>query len=301
MTAVTTVATVQQTFHFDNLLRRGQMQLQGKRVVITGASQGIGAAMAHAFRAQGATVLLVARSQDKLADLGNKIGAEWLVADLTNSTDLDALVARCAGVLGHIDVWVNNAGVETDDAFVHTDRAEIRSLARLNFEAPLMLTRDVLPHMLARGSGHIVMTSSIAGAIPFPGLAAYAGSKAGLTNFSETLRLELKGSGIGLTVVAPGPVDTAMWDRLDTPTSWQQPALTRFRRLMFLPKVDPTTIGVQVVNAVANDKRFVRPKRRFGGYHALNNLPRRMVEVALTGVRMPPLQPTGDPFAAKDQ
>ena len=270
-------------------------------MVITGASQGIGAAMAHAFRAQGATVLLVARSQDKLADLGNKIGAEWLVADLTNSTDLDVLVARCAGVLGHIDVWVNNAGVETDDAFVHTDRAEIRSLARLNFEAPLMLTRDVLPHMLARGSGHIVMTSSIAGAIPFPGLAAYAGSKAGLTNFSETLRLELKGSGIGLTVVAPGPVDTAMWDRLDTPTSWQQPALTRFRRLMFLPKVDPTTIGVQVVNAVANDKRFVRPKRRFGGYHALNNLPRRMVEVALTGVRMPPLQPTGDPFAAKDQ
>ncbi len=272
------------------------MELSGKRVVITGASQGIGAAMAHEFRAQGATVLLVARSQDKLSDLGQKIGAEWLVADLTNNADVDALVGRCVSVLGHIDVWVNNAGVETDDAFVHTDRVDIRSLARLNFEAPLMLTRDVLPHMIARRGGHIVMTSSIAGAIPFPGLAAYSGSKAGLTNFTETLRLELKGTPIGLTVVAPGPVDTEMWDRLDTPTSWQQPALKRFRRLMFLPKVDPSELGAEVVNAVRTNKRFVRPKRRFGGYHALNNLPRRMVEVALTGVRMAPLKPTGDTF-----
>jgi uncharacterized protein len=277
------------------------MELHGKRVVITGASQGIGAAMAREFRAQGATVLLVARSQDKLSDLGQRIGAEWLVADLTSTTDVDALVGRCVSVLGHIDVWVNNAGVETDDAFVHTDRAAIRSLARLNFEAPLMLTRDVLPHMIARESGHIVMTSSIAGVIPFPGLAAYSGSKAGLTNFTETLRLELKGTAIGLTVVAPGPVDTEMWDRLDTPASWQQPALRRFRQLMFLPKVDPSKLGAQVVNAVRTDKRFVRPKRRFGGYHALNNLPRRMVEVALTGVRMPPLRPTGDTFPSEKE
>lgn len=271
------------------------MQISGSHVVITGASQGIGAAMAKSFRERGATVLLVARSEDKLAALGHEIGAEWLTADLTNADHLDGLVRRCAERLGHIDIWVNNAGVETDDAFVHSPRADIRSLARLNFEAPLMLTRDVLPHMLARGRGHIVMMSSVAGAIPFPGLAAYAGSKAGLTNFTETLRLELKGSGVELTLVAPGPVDTAMWDRLDTATSWQQPALTRFRRLMFLPKLDPVQLGKDVVDAVASDKRFFRPKHRYAGYHGLNNLPRRLVEVALTGVKMRPLQPTGDP------
>ncbi len=272
------------------------MQISGSRVVITGASQGIGASMAKSFREKGATVLLVARSEDKLRDLGTAIGADWLVADLTNGDDLDRLVRRCAERLGHIDIWVNNAGVETDDAFVHTPRADIRSLARLNFEAPLLLTRDVLPHMLTRGTGHLVMMSSVAGAIPFPGLAAYSGSKAGLTNFSETLRLELKGSGVGLTVVAPGPVDTPMWDRLDTPTSWQQPALTRFRRMMFLPKLDPEKLAQDVVDAVASDQRFVRPKHRYAGYHGLNNLPRRMVELALTGVKTNPLQPIGDAF-----
>lgn len=272
------------------------MQISGSHVVITGASQGIGAAMARAFSQSGARVLLIARSADKLAQLGTEIGADWLVADLTDAEQLDSLVARCADQIGHIDVWVNNAGVETDDAFAHTTRADIRSLARLNFEAPLLLTRDVLPHMLSRNAGHLVMVSSVAGAIPFPGLAAYAGSKAGLTNFSETLRLELKGTGIGLTVVAPGPVDTAMWNRLDTPTSWQQPALTRFRHLMFLPKVDPVKLGYDVVDAVVAGRRFVRPKRRYGGYHGLNNLPRRLVELALTGVRMPPLRPVGETF-----
>jgi len=150
-----------------------------------------------------------------------------------------------------------------------------------------MLTRDVLDHMLARGSGHIVQMSSVAGSIPFPGLSAYAGSKAGLTGFTESLRLELADSPVQLTVVAPGPVDTDMWDRLDTPDSYQEAALKRFRQLQFLPKLAPEKIAEATVAGVVAEKRFVRLPARYNMYHMLNNAPRRLVEVAMTGVKLP--------------
>jgi short-subunit dehydrogenase len=110
-----------------------------------------------------------------LAALSARIGGHAIVADLATAAGVDGLVDRCIAELGHIDVWVNNAGVETHDAFVQTPRDDIRTLARLNFEAPLLLTRDVAGHMVARGAGHIVQMSSVAASIPFPGLTAYAG------------------------------------------------------------------------------------------------------------------------------
>lgn len=266
------------------------MELQNRNVVITGGSQGIGEAMADRFASQGANVFVIARSADKLKVIADRVRGRWMTADLAAADGVDGLVQKCLEQIGHIDVWVNNAGLETTDAFVHVDRDHIRTLARLNFEAPLMLTRDVLPHMIERGTGHIVQISSLAGTIPFPGLAAYSGTKAGLTNFTETLRLELKGTGVGVTVVAPGPVDTPMWDRLEA-ENWATPALKRFRQLQFLPKVTPEDTAAQVVDAVANNRRFVRPKNRFQGYHMLNNAPRRLVENALFGVKMAKLSP----------
>jgi len=263
------------------------MDLHQKNVVITGASKGIGEQMAQAFAAAGATVLVVARSADKLAEVAERIGGHALTADLTAAEDLDGLVDRCIDTLGHIDVWVNNAGMETTDAFVSTDRAMVRDVARLNFEAPMMLTHDVVNHMLVRGSGHVVQISSVAGSIPFPGLTAYAGTKAGLTHFTESLRLELATSNVKFTVVAPGPVDTEMWDRLDTADAYQADALTRFRQLQFLPKVSPAKIAEATVDAVKKNKRFVRLPARYGAYHMMNNAPRRLVEGALTGVTLP--------------
>ena len=263
------------------------MDLQDKNVVITGASMGIGEKMAEAFAAAGAHVMVIARSADKLQAVAARVGGHALTADLSTVEGVDGLVERCLGTIGHIDVWVNNAGVETTDAFVSTNRGQIRTLARLNFEAPLLLTHDVVNHMLGRGQGHVVQLSSIAGAIPFPGLAAYAGSKAGLTNFTESLRLELADTPIKLTVVAPGPVDTPMWDRLETGHSYNEPALKRFRQLQFLPKLKPEKIASATVEAVQKEKRFVRMPARFGMYHMLNNAPRRLVETSLTGVKMP--------------
>ena len=264
------------------------MELRGKNVVITGGSGGIGAGLAAAFAERGAHVLVAARSLDKLKAVADPIVGDHLVVDLTDAEQVDGFVQACLDKLGHIDVFVNNAGVETSTSFATTDRDGLRTVARLNFEAPLLLTRDVLPTMLARGSGHVVQLSSVAGAIPFPGLAAYAGTKAGLTNFTETLRLELKGTGIGLTVVSPGPVQTDMWARLENQDRpFAGAALTRFKQLGFLPKLSVDKVVAATVAAVEKDKRFVRIPKRYGMYYSLNNAPRRLVEGALLGVRFP--------------
>ena len=172
------------------------MDLKGKNVVVTGGSAGIGEGLADAFAARGARVLVAARSESALTAIAERTGGEYIVSDLSNPGHVDTFLAECLARLGHIDMFVNNAGVETNTSFAATDREDIRTLARLNFEAPLLLTRDVITHMLERGGGHVVQLSSVAGAIPFPGLAAYAGSKAGLTNFTETLRIEMMGSDI---------------------------------------------------------------------------------------------------------
>jgi uncharacterized protein len=264
------------------------MDLSGKHVVVTGGSAGIGAGLARGFAERGARVLVGARSEAALAALAEEIGGEYLVSDLGDASEVDTFVERCLKALGHVDVFVNNAGVETSQSFAATDRSDIRALARLNFEAPLLLTRDVLPHMLERDSGHIVQLSSVAGAIPFPGLAAYAGSKAGLTNFTETLRIELKRTGVGLTVVSPGPVETEMWERLDNQVRpFAEAGLTRFRHLGFLPRMSVEKLVDSTVSAVEREKRFVRLPKRYAGYHALNNAPRRIVELALAGVKFP--------------
>jgi len=265
------------------------MDLSGKNVVITGGSQGIGEAMAEEFAKRGSKVLVAARSADKLEIVAKRIGGEYLVADLGNDDDVDGFVAAAIDKLGHIDVFVNNAGVETLERFVDVDRQRIRDLARLNFEAPMMLSRDVLPHMVGRGSGHVVNLSSLAGTIAWPGLAAYAGSKAGVTNFTETLRMEFADTDIGFTVVAPGPVDTDMWDRLESEEgSYVAPALKRFRRLGYLPKLKPAKVARQIVDAVAKGKPHVRPAVRYQTYHVLNNAPRRIVQLAMTGVKLEP-------------
>lgn len=179
-------------------------------------------------------------------------------------------------------------GSRPPPVFATTDRDDLRTIARLNFEATLLLTRDVLPHMLERGSGHVVQLSSVAGAIPFPGLAAYSGTKAGITNFTETLRIEIKGSGVGLTVVSPGPTQTDMWERLESDDRpFAAVGLKRFKRLGFLPKLTPEQIADATVDAVLQDKRFVRLPKRYNAYHLLSNAPRRLVEGALIGTKFP--------------
>ena len=143
-------------------------------------------------------------------------------------------------------------------------------------------------HRISSPTARSPAWSTNAGAIPFPGLAVYAGTKAGLTNFTETLRLELKGTGVGLTVVSPGPVETEMWQRLEHDEKpFVAVGLRRFRQVGFLPKLSPEQIAVDTVDGIVSGQRFVRLPRRYHGYHYLANTPRRLVEAVLVGTKFP--------------
>jgi uncharacterized protein len=263
------------------------MNLQGRNVVVTGASQGIGERLAHEFTTAGAHVLVAARSEDRLAAIARSHNGSFLTVDLTDPDQVDGFVDRCLERLGHIDVWVNNAGVDTSEAFTELDHATIRNVVRLNVEATMILTRDVARHMLRRGSGHIVQVSSVAGVVPFPGLTAYAGTKAAITHFSESLRLELAQTPIGITVVSPGPTATEMWTRVEgSAGSFAAPALRRFRRLAFLPTLDPDKVARATVRAVQKNRPYLRLPRRYGAFHLLAHLPRRLVTITMVGVRL---------------
>ena len=259
------------------------MELNGAHVLITGSSRGIGAAMAREFAAKGSRVSLAARSHTAITTLAAEVKGTAFTVDLLDPVQVDDLIPRVEDEVGPIDVLVNNAGVENTSWFKDETVQRIRDVIRLNLEAPLVLTRAVLPHMLTRGHGHLVCTSSLAGTAGFPGLAPYSASKAGLNNFVAALRLELRDSPIRLTLVAPGPVDTEMWDHLEQ-TADLAPMLKRLRVLQLIPKKSPELLARRTVAAVSANRRHVRVPRRLSATFWLGESPRRVVEAVLTGV-----------------
>lgn len=267
------------------------MDLNNKRVVITGASQGIGAAMARAFAANGSDVIVAARSKDKLDALAEEIGGHAIAVDLVDADAVEAFVPGVEESFGPIDVFVSNAGIETIDSCALVDVETLRRVNRLNLEAPMVLTRMVLPGMLERGNGHLVYTSSLAGTSAYPAVGPYCGTKAGLTNYASAVRSEVEPHGVGVTIVAPGPVDTEMWEQVEQASPTGQLVINRLERLQLLPTIAPERLADDVVEAVIDGRRHVRhPKRLFANFW-LNEAPRRLVEVLLTGVKYDPLEP----------
>ncbi len=258
------------------------MNLNGAHVVVTGASRGIGADLARRFATRGARLSLVARSREPLETLATEVGGRAFPADLADADVVDGLIAEIEAAAGPVDVLVNNAGMGTTDLLPSTDEAEIRRTVRVNLEATIMLTRQVLPGMLARGRGHLVVMSSLAGTAGLPGFAVYGATKAGLTNFTAALRVELAGTPVGTTLVAPGPVATEMWDQVER-SSDMAPALRRLRRFHLLPSCDPDELARQVVAAVEANRRHVRPGRRLAAMHWLRETPSRSIELLLKG------------------
>lgn len=263
------------------------MQLEGAHVLITGASRGIGAAMARSFATAGARVSLAARSADVLAVVAADTKGTAFPVDLLDRAQVDALVARVEAEAGPIDVLINNAGLESTRLLQQEDVADIRDVVRLNLEVPMVLTRAALPGMLARGKGHFVYTSSLAGTAAFPGMTVYSGTKGGLNNFAAAVRLELRDTPLNVTLVAAGPVDTEMWDRLETHKNFD-PVLHRLRLLQLIPKKSPVVLADRTVAAVRADRRHVRVPRRQTLTFWLGEAPRRITELALIGVPFEP-------------
>lgn len=259
------------------------MELKGAHVLITGGSRGIGAALAKEFARAGSRVSLTARTTDAIEALALELGGQAFTADLLDPAAVDRLIGDVEEAAGPIDVLVNNAGLEGHAWFHESDTESNRRVLRLNLEAPVVLTRNVLPGMIERGRGHLVFTSSLAGTGGFPGLAVYGATKAGLTNLVAAMRMELAGTGVNTTVVAPGPVDTDMWDALEE-DSTLDPMLGRLRKLQLIPTKSPELLAKRSIKAIKADRRHVRVPRRLASNHWLREAPTRLTETLISGV-----------------
>jgi short-subunit dehydrogenase len=182
----------------------------GTRVFVTGASRGIGEAVANAFAARGCEVGRVARSGE-------------LAADVADPGSIAAAVER----FGELDVLVANAGIAHYLPFKDMPLSNIEELTRVNWLGTVHTVRAALPGMLSRRRGHIAIVSSGAGIRSFPGAAVYGATKAAQRGFGEALRHELKGSGVGLTMVYPGEITSSLHDHeRDRMPSWYKPERT---------------------------------------------------------------------------
>jgi short-subunit dehydrogenase len=191
------------------------MNLEGKRVILTGAGGGIGSEVAQRLVAQGARLALLGRNESGLKQVADK-SPETAHKPLLFTVDLLDAEARSTAIdqaiqqLGGIDILVNNAGLLSFRPFAEEDPEMINRIVQLNTLVPMQLTRQVVNTMLDQGSGQIVNVGSTFGSIAFAWFAAYSTSKFGLRGFSEALRRELDGTGVGVTYVAPRGVKTKL-------------------------------------------------------------------------------------------
>ena len=188
--------------------------LAGRIAVVTGASRGIGLAVAQALVGAGARVAMLARTADALRRAAKPLGALAIPCDIADETAATAAAEQVSRDLGAPDVLVNNAGLFTLAPVESQSIAELRATLDVNLIAPFVLARALLPAMREAKQGHIVTIGSIADRVTFPENGAYAASKFGGRALHQVLREELRGSGVRATLVSPGPVDTSLWDAI---------------------------------------------------------------------------------------
>lgn len=191
--------------------------LTGKTALITGASGGIGAEIARALHAAGATVALSGTRQDPLDQLAASLGerAHVLTCNLSNPEEVEGLVKRAVDAMGSVDVLVNNAGITRDGLAMRMSDSDWQSVIDVNLTATFRLCRAAIRGMMKARWGRIVNISSVVGAIGNGGQANYAASKAGMVGMSKSLAAEVASRGITINCVAPGFITTAMTDKLN--------------------------------------------------------------------------------------
>lgn len=232
----------------------GAALFSGKRVLITGASSGIGAALARCFAADGSELVLVARRRERLEALAEEFRAarpeiriQLVVADLCEDAACDEVLAAVAS---NVDVLVNNAGVGEYGEFVSQEIAAVERMMRLNMHALVRLTRGFLPGMLARRSGWILNIASLAGFQPTPYMAVYGATKSFVLDFSMALWQEVRKRGVHVSCVCPGPVATEFFEHGGYDA----------RRGDFLNQAaDPAWIAEQAYSALVRRKPVVIP------------------------------------------
>ncbi|MEZ5179800.1 MAG: SDR family oxidoreductase [Acidimicrobiales bacterium] len=192
--------------------------IAGSTVLLTGASSGIGAALAPMLAERGATVAITGRRADKLAEVLERCqqhqpACRSYEIDLADVAATDALPARVEADLGPVDILVNNAGAPMRRRVQDLTLPEVQSTMAVNFASPVRLTMALLPGMLERDRGVIVNVSSFGGRAGIPAEAAYCASKFALCGWSESLAMDLWSTGVDVRLVIPGAIDTDIWDR----------------------------------------------------------------------------------------
>jgi 3-oxoacyl-[acyl-carrier protein] reductase len=201
--------------------------LSGMTALVTGASGGIGSAIAAALAGQGARVALSGTREGALRGVADTLGGEHVIlpANLGDAEAVDALVPRAVDLLGKLDILVNNAGVTRDNLAMRMKDEEWSDVIRINLEAAFRLSRAALKPMMRARHGRIISITSVVGATGNPGQANYAASKAGLVGMSKALAQEVASRNITVNCIAPGFIQSAMTDVL--PDAQKQALLGR--------------------------------------------------------------------------
>ena len=234
------------------------MDLNGCTALITGASAGLGAEFVRQLGPRAACLILVARRRERLETLAAEIARAGLevrcfVADLGDPPARNQFLAELAAMPLKISLLINNAGCGDHGLFEESEWGRVQAMLAVNIDALTRVTHALLPQLVARGSGAILNVSSIASLLPLPQMAVYAASKAYVTSFSEALRAELRGSGVSVTAVCPGPVDTEFFGIAERPDSTNPvPAPAFF-------KVPAAKVVRAALRAVERDRARVIP------------------------------------------
>ena len=196
------------------------VDVDGSTVLVTGASSGIGAVLAERLATRGAVVGLVARREDRLAEVLDRCRrssprSRMWVADLGDLERAEAVAVAAWDELGGLDVVVHNAAIPKRRRVTDLTPGEVEAVMRVNFLSPVRMTLAVLPRMVERDAGVIVNVSSLGGRLGIATEAAYSASKFALCGWSESLALDLWGTGVEVRLVLPGAIDTEIWDRPD--------------------------------------------------------------------------------------
>ncbi|MEZ5786422.1 MAG: 3-oxoacyl-[acyl-carrier-protein] reductase [Xanthobacteraceae bacterium] len=191
--------------------------LTGRTALVTGATGGIGDAIARALHAQGAQIAISGTKKEKLESLAADLGERVLMlpCDLADSTAVEGLVPAVESALGQLDILVNNAGLTRDNLFMRMKDEEWDTVLAVDLTAPFRLARAALRGMMRRRHGRIISISSVVGVTGNPGQGNYAAAKAGMIGMSKALAAEVAARGITVNCVAPGFIQTAMTDALN--------------------------------------------------------------------------------------
>lgn len=259
------------------------MDISGKTILITGASSGIGAALARMMAKAGAArIHLLARNLENLETVARQIEenggkASCHAVDLTDSAAIADTVRIITAKTGVPDILVNNAGSGQWKFLHETSPAEIERTMAMPYLAAAWLTQQLLPRMLVRGSGHIVNLSSVASRMAWPGATAYIAACRAMRGLSDALRADLHGTGIHITHYESGPVDSPYW-RNNPGSRERVPGIAR----LLVPVLTEEQAAGAIFDGIQRERNFIVPSARLKLVYALHGLFPSLVQMLMT-------------------